>query len=68
MPAQTILLWLAIIWVGAALLGLALHIIKLLLIAGFVGLGVRAGAGHRFQDRHCPLAISCDVRIGNYPR
>jgi fatty acid desaturase len=40
MPAQTILIWLAIIWVGAALLGLALHIIKLLLIVALLASGV----------------------------
>nr|WP_294554217.1 hypothetical protein [uncultured Rhodopila sp.] len=36
MPAQTILIWLAIIWVGAALIGLTLHIIKLLLIVALL--------------------------------
>ena len=40
MPAQTILVWLAIIWVGAALIGLTLHIIKLLLIVALLASGV----------------------------
>ncbi len=36
MPAQTILIWLAIIWVGAAVLGAMLHVIKLLLIVALL--------------------------------
>lgn len=40
MPAQTILIWLAIIWIGAAVLGAALHIIKLLLVVALLGSAV----------------------------
>jgi hypothetical protein len=40
MRAQTILIWLAIIWVGAAVIGAMLHVIKLLLVVALLGSAV----------------------------
>jgi hypothetical protein len=40
MPARTILIWLVIIWVGAAVAGALLHIIKLLLIVALLASAV----------------------------
>jgi hypothetical protein len=40
MSAQTVLIWLAVIWVGAAVLGAMLHVIKLLLIVALLASAV----------------------------
>lgn len=56
MSAQTILIWLAVIWVGFTVIGSALHLIKLLLwvallativvfVMGFTARGQGRGSG-----------------------